>query len=223
MIERFEAGKYYICYEDIPSSSRIREDDRGRYTYLNKNLECFHELFISEYLKNAIELSEYYYVNECSDLIDLVKSLDKVASKKTHYDKLPNYEKPISIEEHLDTVTNWEEPIIDYILKKLYKYRLITDIIEEKEYSKNVEFWLGIYTLLKKIICSPNFKSDTENSKHSSAYSRNKAFLIELLLLENIIEEDVRPGNNKSLIEPIVIELKWELREYNLRMGKISI
>lgn len=97
------------------------------------------------------------------EFFELVKEQSVNASKRTHYDRL----------------NEWSKPIWDRIHFLLEKYGFKNGEREENQKNPNVVFWCFVYEMFSNIIYSPNLKTQTAHH-HSSAYERNEAMIFEL-------------------------------------------
>jgi hypothetical protein len=110
-------------------------------------------------------------IDDIRRLLCILEKLSETASKKTHYDKLDE----------------WNKPIYDFASDTLKRFGFVNGNPEANAKNPPAEFWWRVYQILGDVIYSPHLKSQTENH-HSSAWERNEALKCEFCYLLGEIE-----------------------------------
>lgn len=108
-------------------------------------------------------------IEETKALIEVCKNSNP--TKKTHYT-------------NLDT---WLDQLNKFTNEKFYSYGLINGDREANKDNYPVRYWCKLTSLIVEIIWSPHLKSEVSHH-HSSAHSRNEAYIAELQLILKIAE-----------------------------------
>ncbi|ELP5902734.1 hypothetical protein QTV49_004778 [Vibrio vulnificus] len=108
-------------------------------------------------------------IEETKALIEVCKSLNP--TKKTHYAKLDE----------------WIDPLSKFTTEKYLSHGFVNGNSEANKDCYPVRYWCRLDSLIVDIIWSPQLNSETSNH-HSSAYSRNEAYIAELQLILKIAE-----------------------------------
>lgn len=99
---------------------------------------------------------------------ELLETLTKTASKKTHYDNLDK----------------WSEQVFKYIHKMLKKYRFKNGGLEQPV---DARFWWNVYDIASSCVYSPNLETQVA-THHASAFERNESLKKDIKQLQELLQ-----------------------------------
>ncbi|HHJ3081405.1 TPA: hypothetical protein ACPVZG_005302 [Vibrio parahaemolyticus] len=108
-------------------------------------------------------------IEETKALIEVCKN--SKPTKRTHYTDLDK----------------WIDQLSKFTCEKFYGYGFVNGDREANKNNYPVRYWCKLDSLIVDIIWSPHLNSEVSNH-HSSAYSRNEAYITELELILKIAE-----------------------------------
>ena len=102
-------------------------------------------------------------IGKLREFFEFLQSLEKIASKNTHYDRLDD----------------WNAHVDKFVHKALKEYGFKNGDAEHNDKHPDIRFWWYIYGIVGSIYLSPNLETAGERH-HSSAYDRNMALEVEV-------------------------------------------